>query len=63
MLQGLPEGLLKELKEALESLEAERIEAAIQRIATQDEILQKKLSQLAGNFDYPTILQVLQKDE
>jgi PAS domain S-box-containing protein len=61
MLNGLPEGLLGELKEALESLESGRIEAVIQRIATLDKTLTKKLSYLAANFNYPAILKVLQK--
>jgi signal transduction histidine kinase/DNA-binding response OmpR family regulator len=61
MLNCLPESLLRDLKEALESLEAGRIEAVIQQIATKDQALNKKLSFLAANFNYPAILRVLQK--
>jgi CheY-like chemotaxis protein len=59
MLDGLPKQLLRELKEALESLEPERIEAAIQRFAAYDQSLQKRLKRLAGNYDYPAILRLL----
>jgi PAS domain S-box-containing protein len=62
MLASLPEVLHDELVEALESLEIERIAKAIQQVATYDQALQKKLEQLAGNFDYPTILSALRKD-
>ncbi|MFZ4539596.1 ATP-binding protein, partial [Propionivibrio sp.] len=55
----LPEGVRAELKEALESLESERITRAIQQVATHDSALQKMLSQLVDNFDYPTILKAL----
>ncbi|MES9991728.1 MAG: response regulator [Candidatus Thiodiazotropha sp.] len=61
MLNVLPEDLLSDLKEALQSLEPARIEAVIQRIAKQDQTLEKILSYLANNFNYPAILKVLQK--
>jgi signal transduction histidine kinase/DNA-binding response OmpR family regulator len=61
MLSALPEKLLSELKEALESLEPKRIEAVIQQVATRDQTLQKKLMHFAGNYDYPTILRALQR--
>jgi signal transduction histidine kinase/ActR/RegA family two-component response regulator len=61
ILDGLPEELLGELKEALLSLEPERIETVIKRLGIHDQAVQKKLSQLTGNFDYPTILRALQK--
>jgi CheY-like chemotaxis protein len=61
ILNGLPEELLRELKEALLSLEPERIETVIRRLGMHDQALQEKLSQLTGDFDYPTILRALQK--
>jgi CheY-like chemotaxis protein len=59
MLESLPEELVDEFKEALEDLDAEHIEAVIKRTAKYDQVLQKKLSYLAGNYDYPAILRVL----
>jgi signal transduction histidine kinase/ActR/RegA family two-component response regulator len=61
MLNGLPEELLRELKEALISLQPESIDTVIERLGIRDQTLQKNLRQLAGNFDYPTILRALQK--
>ena len=61
MLNGLPERLRSELEEALESLDAERIHASIERLAEHDEALKKALEELAGNFDYPAILRALRK--
>jgi hypothetical protein len=63
MLNSLPEDLLKDLKQALESLEPQRIEAVIKQIATQDRALKNRLSNLAANFNYPAILEVLVKME
>jgi len=40
-------------------LESERIAAAIQRVAEYDMSLQKILSRLVDNFDYPSILNAL----
>lgn len=59
MLTPLPEHLRQELVEALESLDSERIEPLIRQVAVYDKNLQRTLSQLAGNFDYPAILKVL----
>ncbi len=59
MLNGLPKRLIKELKEALESLDPEQIKTAIQQIEKEDKSLHKKLSQLAASFNYPVILRAL----
>lgn len=59
MLAGMPQRLKDELKEALETLEANRIESVITRITGDNELLQRTLLQLAGNFDYQTILNAL----
>ncbi|MDO8207094.1 MAG: ATP-binding protein [Gallionella sp.] len=61
MLAVLTPELRCELRDALESLEGERISAAILQIT--DAKLQKALSYLAGNFDYPAILTALQTDQ
>jgi signal transduction histidine kinase/DNA-binding response OmpR family regulator len=61
MLDRLPEDLLRDLKQALESLEPQRIEAVIEQIATHDPALKNSLSNLATNFNYPAILEVLLK--
>ncbi len=60
MLSVLPESLRGELKGALESLESERIELVIRQVASYDQKLQKTLTLLADNFDYPVILHALQ---
>lgn len=60
MLAVLPPELRGELREALESLEGERIAAVIRQVAPYDSKLHKMLSHLAVNFDYPAILNVLQ---
>ncbi len=60
MLAVLPPELRRELQETLESLEGGRIEAVIRQVAAVDPGLHKTLLQLAGNFDYPTILKALQ---
>ncbi|MEJ2692949.1 MAG: response regulator [Candidatus Thiodiazotropha sp.] len=62
MLKGLPEALRGRFTEALESLDSDRIDAAIQEVAKHDPTLHKKLIRLAGNFDYPAILQALGKN-
>jgi hypothetical protein len=59
MLANLPEALRNELKEALESLETERIALVIKQVAVYDQQLQKTLLQLIDNFDYPAILKAL----
>jgi signal transduction histidine kinase/DNA-binding response OmpR family regulator len=63
MMDDLPEALRCELIEALENLDSERIETAVQQVATHDKTLQKKLSQLAGNYDYQAILSALQENK
>lgn len=62
MLSILPLDLRGELRDALESLETERIEAVIHQIASYDKKLYKTLIHLANNFDYPSILQALPTD-
>ena len=59
MLLELPAELRQRLKDALESLEKERIAAVIAEIASRDEKLGKTLSHLADNFDYPAILRAM----
>ncbi len=63
MLDVLPEQLLGELEEALQSLDKSQIDAIIQQVATHDQAMYKKLTYLAGNFNYPAILQALRKGE
>ncbi len=59
-LRGISAQQRDELREALESLDRERIETAISHIALGDEELGKTLVQLAGEFDYPSILGALE---
>jgi hypothetical protein len=59
MLAGLPASAREELKNALESLEPERIANAIVLATPQDPELRKTLAYLADNFDYPAILRAL----
>jgi PAS domain S-box-containing protein len=59
MLADLPASAREELKNALESLEPERIEKAIVLATAQDPELRKTLAYLADNFDYPAILRAL----
>ena len=59
MLSILPSELKGELRTALESLEVERIFAAIHQVDAYDHELNKLLSNLAQNFDYPSILNAL----
>jgi PAS domain S-box-containing protein len=59
MLACIGEELLTALREALDSLDGERIENVIQQISEQDKTLAELLKNLAGNFDYPAILSVL----
>ncbi|MFA6971741.1 MAG: ATP-binding protein [Gallionella sp.] len=61
MLAVLAPDLRCELRNALESLEGDRISAVIGQVT--DAKLQKLLSGLAGNFDYPAILNALQLDQ
>jgi hypothetical protein len=63
MLDVLPDELCSELKAALESLEDGRIAAAIGKVGAYDASLQKRLTHLAVNFDYPVILEALHADQ
>jgi multidrug efflux pump subunit AcrA (membrane-fusion protein) len=56
MLDALPLEVRSELKEAVESLEGDRIAAAIARTAAFDGALQQALEQLADQLNYPAIL-------
>jgi CheY-like chemotaxis protein len=58
-LAALPAGVRKELADALESLDSERIAAIILQIGQADAELGKSLRGLAENFDYPVILNAL----
>jgi len=49
------------LRDALESLESERIASAIERIGVVDNELSRTLSRLADEFDYPSILDALER--
>ncbi len=60
MMSVLPKNLRKELYEALQSLEDDRIKAIIGQIASYDAKLHKTLADLVANYDYPAILKVLQ---
>ena len=59
MLSVLPAELCADIQQAVESLETERITAALQRVTEYDIRLQKILSRLVENFDYPSILNAL----
>ncbi len=59
MLTALPGPLRRELREAVESLDGDRIKAVIQRVSRADADLGRILAQLAENFDYPAILKAL----
>jgi signal transduction histidine kinase/DNA-binding NarL/FixJ family response regulator len=59
MLSDLSPTWRRQLREALESLDSERIEAAIQSIDDTDPPPVLVLTRLAGDFDYPSILQAL----
>ncbi len=59
MLAALPESARTELKEALESLRAGRIAAAIRQASEANADLGRTLTRLAENFDYPSILRAL----
>ena len=56
---AVPEALRRELEVALESLDAERIDSIIARIADYDPSLQAQLNPLAEDFDYIAILTAL----
>ncbi|MDP3618021.1 MAG: ATP-binding protein, partial [Rhodoferax sp.] len=63
MLAVLSPDRRRELHDALENLNAERISAVMAQIASLDSKLHKTLSQLIGNFDYPAILKALQTNQ
>ncbi len=58
-LSAVPAQLRNGLRVALESLDGEQIDAAINRIAGKDAELGKTLTQLVAEFDYPDILRAL----
>ena len=60
MLEVLPPDLRRELRDALESLEGERIGAAIQQVPPYDAKLHGVLRYLVENYNYPAIIQALQ---
>ncbi|MFH2140456.1 MAG: ATP-binding protein [Pseudomonadota bacterium] len=60
MLAAMPSALRSKLREALVSLDSERIDAIIGQVSIHDASLHKTLSRLADNFDYPTILKALE---
>ncbi|MDD2777044.1 MAG: PAS domain S-box protein [Gallionella sp.] len=59
MLTVLPPPLRDELHDALESLNDERIATVLEKVADYDATLHPVLSRLVDNFDYPTILKIL----
>jgi PAS domain S-box-containing protein len=59
MFSVLPKELCQDLESAVKSLESERIELIIHKIAQYDQKLMKVLTQLNVNFDYPAILGAL----
>ena len=59
MLAVLPQELRSELREALESLEEERINTIIEQVKAYNAGLQKTLAHLVENYDYPAILKAL----
>jgi len=61
MLTALPVRQRRELSEALVSLNVERIATVISQIGENDTVLGQVLGRLADNFDYPAILNILNK--
>jgi PAS domain S-box-containing protein len=59
MLSNLPDQLRFDLKEAVESLDSERINHTLKQVNEYDRDLHKMLSQCVDDFDYPSILQAL----
>ena len=59
MMAVLPETLRTELRNALESLETDRIARTIQQVGVYDKKLEKTLAQIADNFEYPAIMKAL----
>ncbi|MGZ5050447.1 MAG: response regulator [Methylobacter sp.] len=63
MLSILPNELHRDLLDALESLDSERIDQIIEQVAAYDQPLQKTLANFAENFDYSAILKALRSCE
>ncbi len=63
MLADLDAGLRAELRQALESLDSDRIKAVIQRVSEVDAGLGRTLSRLSEDFEYPPILKALAAGE
>jgi PAS domain S-box-containing protein len=61
MLEVLSSEIRNELHNAIESLDAEKIDAAIAKVALQDIGLSRLLVQLSQSYDYPAILNALEK--
>jgi signal transduction histidine kinase/DNA-binding NarL/FixJ family response regulator len=59
-LMVLPEELRRALKDALESLDDERIQRALQQITALDPALHKTLGSLIDRYDYPAVLKSLE---
>jgi PAS domain S-box-containing protein len=59
LLQTISSDERDELSHAVISLDSERINAIISRIAAKQPVLGQSLSQLANEFDYPTILRAI----
>jgi PAS domain S-box-containing protein len=59
MLSGIGEELQIALRQSLETLDSERIGEVVSQIAEKDRALAQTLKGLTDNYDYPTILQVL----
>jgi PAS domain S-box-containing protein len=62
MMAALPQELRQRLHEALDDLDYEHIIAAIGEAGECDPDLARTLTQLAKNFDYPTILHALEAE-
>jgi hypothetical protein len=63
MLATLPEELRCELKDALESLDSECIEAIIEQVKPLNAALYDTLNRCAINLDYASILKALLSNE
>lgn len=63
MLAALPAGLRAELAEALQSLDSDRIAAAIAQVEPLDAKAYKTLAHCVANFDYPGILNALSPND
>lgn len=59
MMSVLPPALRDDLRDALESLEDERIRAVLKHVVPLDATLHKTLSRLVDNFDYASVLSCL----